>query len=122
VIPPELRQAMYDISREMMTNGGVEMFFKGIAAGFLIATMVWLIPSAEGNQFHVITIMTYLISVGGFAHIVAGSVEAFLLTVSGQIGFGYMLLHFTVPVLCGNIVGGTALFAVLSYAQVMREM
>ena len=122
VIPPELRDAMYAVSREMMANGGVEMFFKGIAAGFLIATMVWLIPSAEGTQFHVIAMMTYLIAVGGFTHIVAGSVEAFLLVVSGQISLGHMLLGFTLPVLCGNVVGGTALFALLSYAQVMREM
>ncbi|MGH8257611.1 MAG: hypothetical protein ACRET0_15520 [Steroidobacteraceae bacterium] len=32
------------------------------------------------------------------------------------------MYRFTVPVLLGNIVGGTALFAVLSYAQVMKEM
>jgi formate-nitrite transporter family protein len=33
-----------------------------------------------------------------------------------------MLAGCTVPVLFGNIVGGTALFALLSYAQVMREI
>jgi hypothetical protein len=30
-------------------------------------------------QFHVVTLMTYIIAAGGFAHIVAGSVEGFLL-------------------------------------------
>ncbi|HUH94345.1 MAG TPA: formate/nitrite transporter family protein, partial [Casimicrobiaceae bacterium] len=65
---------------------------------------------------------TYLIAAGGFAHIVAGSVEAFLLVVSGQLGVGPMLLDFTLPVLLGNIFGGTALFALLSYAQVMKEI
>jgi len=33
-----------------------------------------------------------------------------------------MLLQFTLPVLLGNIVGGSALFALLSYAQVMHEI
>jgi formate/nitrite transporter FocA (FNT family) len=33
-----------------------------------------------------------------------------------------MFVDFTVPVLLGNIVGGTALFALLSYAQVMKEI
>jgi formate/nitrite transporter FocA (FNT family) len=33
-----------------------------------------------------------------------------------------MLWGFTAPVLLGNVIGGTALFAVLSYAQVMREI
>jgi len=32
-----------------------------IAAGFLIAAMVWLIRSAETVQFFVIVLMTYLI-------------------------------------------------------------
>ena len=80
-------------------------------AGFLIAAMVWLIPSAEGAQFFVITMNTYLIVVAGFTHIVAGSVEGFLLVLNGQFGFGQMLTDFTAPVLLGNIIGGTALFA-----------
>ena len=66
--------------------------------------------------------MTYVIGVGGFAHIVAGSVEAFLLVANGELGVGAMLGGFTLPVLAGNIVGGTALFAMLSYAQVMKEI
>ena len=41
---------------------------------------------------------------------------------NGQWSFAAMLLNFTVPVLLGNIVGGTALFALLSYAQVMKEI
>ena len=122
VITPELRAAMLDVSAHLMRNGWLEMFFKAISAGFLIAAMVWLIPSAEAAQFWVITLMTYLIAAGGFAHIVAGSVEAFLLVADGQLGVGAMLLGFTVPVLLGNIVGGTALFALLSYAQVMKEI
>jgi formate-nitrite transporter family protein len=33
-----------------------------------------------------------------------------------------MLGNFVLPVLAGNIVGGTVLFALLSYAQVMKEL
>ncbi len=33
-----------------------------------------------------------------------------------------MLTQFVVPVLIGNIVGGTALFALIAYAQVMKEI
>ncbi len=122
VLTPELRGVMVEISREMMANGWTEMFFKGITAGFLIAAMVWLMPSAEGTQFHVVTIMTYVIAIGGFTHIVAGSMEAFLLLVGGKVGLGHMLIGFTIPVLLGNVIGGTALFALISYAQVMQEM
>jgi formate/nitrite transporter FocA (FNT family) len=66
--------------------------------------------------------MTYLIAVGEFMHIVAGSMEAFLLVANGHLGVWPMISGFGIPVLLGNIVGGTVLFAVLSYAQVMREL
>ncbi|MGE5271362.1 MAG: formate/nitrite transporter family protein [Thiohalocapsa sp.] len=122
VVSPELRATMLELSRQAMTPGVIEMFFRAISAGFLIAAMVWLIPSAEGTQFHVVTVMTYLIAIGSFQHIVAGSVEAFLLVAHGELGVGAMLGGFTLPVLLGNVVGGTALFALISYAQVMHEM
>jgi formate-nitrite transporter family protein len=118
----ETLQGMIEVSREMMNNSVSQMFFKGISSGFLIAAMVWAIPSAETAKFHIVTLMTYLIAVGGFTHIVAGSMEAFLLVTNGELSASAMLLQFTLPVLLGNIVGGSALFALLSYAQVMHEI
>ncbi len=67
-LPPETRDAMLEISREMMANSFSHMFFKGIASGFLIATMAWAIPSADTAKFHIIALMTYLIAIGGFTH------------------------------------------------------
>jgi formate/nitrite transporter FocA (FNT family) len=122
VLTPELRHGMLEISRHMMENDWGEMFFKGISAGFLIAAMVWLVPSADTAKFHPVTLMTYLIAIGGFTHVVAGSMEAFLLVANGQLGIGMMIADFVIPVLMGNIVGGTALFALISHAQVMKEM
>jgi len=122
VITPELRAAMVELSGRMMENGWLEMFFKAISAGFLIAATVWLIPSAEAAQFWVISLFTFLIGAGGFAHIVAGSVEAFLLVANGRLDVLSMLADFTIPTLLGNVVGGTALFALISYAQVMEEI
>ena len=84
--------------------------------------MVWILPGANTAQFYVVVLMTYLIAAGQFMHIVAGSMEAFLLVVNGELGIWPMLTDFTVPVLLGNIVGGTALFALISYAQVMNEL
>ncbi len=122
VLSPELRDAMIAISGHITDHGFFEMAFRGVSAGFLIAAMVWLIPSAESAQFHVITLMTYLIAAGGFMHIVAGSVEAFLLVLNGGLGWWAMVSGFFVPVLIGNVIGGTALFALISYAQVMQEI
>lgn len=122
VVTPELRQAMLEVSREAMQSTWWQMLFHGITAGFLMAAMVWLIPAAEGAQFYVVYLMTYLIGVSDAAHIIAGSYEAFLLAANGELGIGALLGGFGLPVLVGNIVGGTALFAMLSYAQVMKEI
>ena len=102
--------------------GWWDMAFKGVSSGFLIAAMVWMIPSAESAKFAVITLMTYLIAIGGFTHIVAGSMEANMLVLTGDWEWWRMLGQFFVPVLLGNMVGGTALFALISYAQVMEEI
>jgi formate/nitrite transporter FocA (FNT family) len=122
VISPALRGEMMAISREVLEHGWFEMFCLGIGAGYLVAAMVWAIPSSEGAQFHVITVIAYLIGVAGFIHIVAGGVEAFLLVVQGELAPVAMIADFMIPVLLGNVVGGTALFAVISYAQVMEEI
>jgi formate/nitrite transporter FocA (FNT family) len=66
--------------------------------------------------------MTYLVAIGGFAHIVAGSMEAFMLALAGEQNAFHLLWNFGVPVLLGNIIGGTVLFGVLSYAQVVQEL
>lgn len=122
VLTPELKTAMLDIAGQILNHSWPEMLFRAIASGFLIATMVWLIPSAEAAQFHVIVVVTYLIAAAGFMHIVAGSVEAFFLVLNGQLGVQPMVIDFFIPVLVGNIFGGTALFALIAYAQVMKEI
>lgn len=122
VLEPRLFDAMLDISRQIMSHGWLDMAFKGVASGFLIAAMVWLLPSAEAAQFHVIVLMTYLIAAGNFMHIIAGSVEAFLLVLHGDVQWLAMVADFMVPVFIGNVIGGTALFALIAYAQVMKEI
>ncbi len=122
VLEPSLRQAMLDVSMHTLAHGWFEMLVRGISAGFLIAALVWLMPSAEGSEFEMTVVLTSLIAAGGFQHIVAGSMEAFMLVLAGQQSVAHVLFGFIVPVLVGNILGGTALFGVLSYAQVMKEM
>lgn len=122
VLPPELLQGMLNLSRPLLALDWWHMALHGITSGFLIAAMVWMLPSADGAKFAVITLMTYLIAVGGFTHVVAGSMEANMLVLAGDWEWWRMLGQFLLPVLIGNVVGGTALFALISYAQVMEEI
>ncbi|MGD9868322.1 MAG: formate/nitrite transporter family protein [Hyphomicrobiales bacterium] len=122
MLPPEMEQNVRLIGEHLMKNTATEMFVKGIAAGWIIAALVWTLPSAQNTEFFLIGLLTYLIALGEFTHVIAGSVEAFYLWVTGSIGAGKVFLQFLLPTLAGNVVGGTVLFAVLSYAQVREEI
>jgi formate/nitrite transporter FocA (FNT family) len=84
--------------------------------------MVWLLPAAETAAIWVVLLITYVIALAELSHIIAGAVEASLLLFLGEITLGAALFTFLLPTLAGNIIGGSALFALLSYAQVRREM
>ncbi|HEV8465866.1 MAG TPA: formate/nitrite transporter family protein [Pseudolabrys sp.] len=122
VLPAQIYDGMVTVSRDLLAFSWAEMLFRAVAAGFLMAAMVWLMPGAERAQFHVITLTTWLIAVGGFTHIVAGSMEGYLLILAGDWAWWQMVSQFMAPVLIGNIIGGTALFTLIAYAQVMNEI
>lgn len=122
VLPPEVARAVTEIGEHMMTNTPSEMFLKGIVAGWLIAALVWMMPSAEGSEFWIITLMTYLIALGDFTHVIAGSAEAFYLFFEGRVSIADVFGGFLLPTLAGNVFGGTVLFAVVAYAQVREEI
>lgn len=121
-LPAAIQNAMLEVAREGLLADPWLMLLRAIPAGFLIAAMVWLLPTASATQFHVITLATWLIAAGGFKHVVAGSFETFYLVVHGQLGLGAMITGFLLPVLAGNIIGGTGLFALISYGQVAKEI
>ena len=75
-----------------------------------------------GFSFFVIGLLTYLIALFGFTHIVAGSAEVLYGVLTGVVSPSDAVFHFFLPTLCGNVFGGTVLFAVLSYAQVREEI
>jgi formate/nitrite transporter FocA (FNT family) len=121
-LTPDFAAAVHSIGVKLMANTPPEMFVKGIVAGWLIAALVWMMPSAEGTEIFVITLITYLIALGGFTHVVAGSAEALYLWFAGYESLAHVVFGFFLPTLAGNLFGGTLLFAVLSYAQVREEI
>ena len=118
----ELLDAMRAVGRTTLDNGLTAMFTKAIAAGFLMAALVWIMPSAKGAQFWVIVVISYLIAVADLTHIVSGGVGVLLLIPAGEAHLLDFLVDFGIPVLLGNILGGTALFSVIVYAQVHQEL
>lgn len=117
---PDVRNTFVELGREALRGWWGLAMLRGIFAGWLIAMMVWMLPASESARFFVVVVMTYLVALGGFAHVVAGSVEVFYAVLSGAANwgeyFGWML-----PTLAGNILGGTTLVAALGHAQVAGE-
>jgi formate/nitrite transporter FocA (FNT family) len=122
VVPPEVKAAFAEISRKSVGESFGGTVLKAIFAGWLIAMMVWLLPAAESMRPVVIIIITYLVALGGFAHVIAGSVDAFYLVETGEAGLRDYLWRFFLPTLTGNVIGGVTLVAVLNWGQVAPEL
>ncbi len=122
LFPPEIRTAFAAISQHAIEASFGSTVLKGIFAGWLIALLVWLMPGSGGSGFAVIVLLSWLISVAGFAHIVAGSVDASFLVVTNQASVAEYLWRFFTPTFLGNVIGGVTLVAVLNYGQVANEV
>ncbi|MEO8809792.1 MAG: formate/nitrite transporter family protein [Rhodanobacter sp.] len=115
------QKAFVDLGEALMANSPWQMFTKGILAGWLISMMVWMLAATERSRFVVILMTTYVIAIGGFTHIIVGSVEAMYLVFAGHLGFFECVTQFALPTLAGNIVGGSLIFALISHAQVRSD-
>ncbi|WPN29795.1 formate/nitrite transporter family protein [Pseudomonas sp. P5_109] len=113
--------AFLDIGRKVMENHASQMFAKGIISGWMIATMVWMIPSMESAKMWIIILITYLMALGDFTHIVVGSLEVSYLVFAGELPWSDFWLVFAGPTLAGNIIGGSFIFALISHAQIRSE-
>ncbi len=119
VFGPETRDAMTHIARITIAVTPGEAVLRGIFAGWLIAMLVWMRAAVDNGQIPLIVIVTYFVGLGGFTHIIAGSVEVLYLVMSGSLGWFHHLLGYMLPVLVGNTIGGVSLVAFLNHAQVM---
>jgi formate/nitrite transporter FocA (FNT family) len=113
--------AFLEIGRKVMENDVAHMFSKGIVSGWMIATMVWMIASMEAAKIWIIVLITYLMALGDFTHIVVGSAEVSYLVFAGELPWSDFWLIFAGPTLAGNIIGGSFIFAILSHAQIRSE-
>lgn len=113
--------AFVGLGESLMRNPPWQMFTKGILAGWLVSMMVWMLAASERSRFMVIVATTYVIAIGGFTHIIVGSVEAMYLVFVGRLAFLDCVTQFGLPTLAGNIVGGSLIFALISHAQVRSD-
>lgn len=118
LLDPKVNDALATIAtREYEAPFGT-MLVRAIFAGWLVALMLWLMPFAETARVGVIILVTYLIGLAHFPHIIAGSVAALYAVFTGMYSIGDFFTDFFAPTLIGNMIGGITLVAVVNYAQV----
>lgn len=121
-LPAEIMPAIEELSRHATGMGASTGFWRAIPAGVIVALIVWMLPQAEGSAFFIILTFTWLIAAGDFTHIVAGSVEMAFLVLKGELGAYGAAFGFFLPVLAGNIFGGTIVFTLVAWGQVRDDI
>ena len=119
---PSVKAAFAEISHHAIAFPFWDTVLKAIFAGWMIALLVWFLPATGSAAPFIIFLMTWLVSLCGLAHIVAGSVEGFYLVVTGDATIAEYLERFFAPTLIGNVFGGMTLVAVLNYGQVAPQV
>jgi formate/nitrite transporter FocA (FNT family) len=116
LVDSRVHHALEDVAREALRHDAGTTFVRAVGAGWLIALLVWMLPGVKGGRLGVIVLMTYLIALAGFAHVIAGASEVFYAAVRGVATWGDAIRYLT-PTLVGNIVGGVTLVTALNHAQ-----
>ncbi len=113
------RMAMLDTARDATSMTALVVLVRGIFAGWLIATVVWLRAAVDSGEAFLIFLLTWLVGAGSFAHVIVGSVESLTLVFAGERSWPQYFTAYFVPSLVGNIIGGVSLVAALNHAQVV---
>lgn len=119
---PDVTSAMREMALKTMANEFLPTMMKAIFAGWLIALMVWLLPSARSARLFVILIITYVVSIAQLSHVIAGSVEAAYGVLTGAAPLGDYFVKFLAPTFIGNTLAGVGLVALLNHAPVAPEI
>lgn len=121
-ITPEMKEAVLQLGRHSVDGGFVHTLAKGVGAGFLIAALVWVIANNRGATLVTVFVITYVIALCEFSHVIAGTMELAMLVIENSISIRQAVLGFFIPALIGNVLGGTVLFAFIAYGQVYQEI
>ncbi len=121
-IAPEFHEAMNIVAFKAGNVTFSEALVRGIFAGWLIALMVWMIAAVETGRIWIVVILSYVVALGSFTHIIAGSVEVLYLVMIGARSWGSFVAEYMTPTLIGNVLGGVALVSALNHAQVVAGL
>lgn len=119
ILEPEIAEAGRSFGEHALSVPWWDLFFKGVLAGGLVATMVWLVHAARETitRFFVVYAIMFLVPAGELFHCIVGAIEMLYLVFEGAAGLSTAFWGFFVPVLLGNTVGGTFFVTLVNYGM-----
>ncbi|MDR5763211.1 formate/nitrite transporter family protein [Caballeronia sp. LZ035] len=122
VFAPNVYKAFVTVAQAPYSGDFGVTMVRAIFAGWLIALMVWLLPSARSARLLTILLITYVVAACKLSHVIAGAVEAMYAVFDGRHDLRDFVLVFFIPTLTGNVIGGMSLVALINHAAIAPEI
>lgn len=122
LFPPAVTPALQELAAQAIPSGFTSTFVRAFFAGWLIALMVWILPSASNSRPFIVLLITYVVALAQLSHIIAGSAEAAYGVLAGTAKLSGYTLHFFLPTLLGNMAGGIVMVSVLNHGAIAHEI
>ncbi|WP_044042349.1 formate/nitrite transporter family protein [Caballeronia insecticola] len=122
VFSPEVTDALAEVAMTPLSAEFGVTVVRGVFSGWLIALMVWLLPSARSARLLTILLVTYTVAVSKLTHVIAGSVEAAYAVMIDAASVSDYFLVFLIPTFIGNVIGGVSLVAIVNHAAIAPEI
>lgn len=118
VLDPDTMETARAIAGHALDVPAGDLFWKGVIAGWLVASMVWLNHAARDttSRFFIVFAIMYLVPAADLFHCIIGACEVLFLVFQGAASLGEASAFFG-AVVAGNTVGGVLLVALLNYSQ-----
>ncbi len=119
IFDPAVAETARQFGEHAMGTAWWALFYKGAFAGGLVATMVWLVHAAREtiSRFIIIYVIIILIPIADLFHCIAGACEVLFLVFVGSEGLASVFIHFFVPVILGNTIGGVVFVALVNFSM-----
>jgi len=122
VFSPDVIESLMKVSKVPLSGEFGVTVVRAMFAGWLIALMVWLLPSARSARLLTILLVTYTVAVSKLSHVIAGSVESAYAVMTGAASVSDYFLVFLVPTFIGNVIGGVSLVAIVNHGAIAPEI
>lgn len=101
----------------------VDALSRAVIAGWIVASMVWLVHAARDTVSRVLIVwgLMLIVGVADLFHVITASVEVFYASLDGTASGATSAGAFLVSVLVGNVIGGVVFVALLNTTQFGRE-